>query len=580
MRKNDLNILMSSLVSLLFIVASIVIMSWKPEESVYKILLDSSLTLYFLMMGSNVIWYYYQKHHHRSSLYKFIEFFNSLQEGLIIYDSKMELAFMSDKLQDLFGMPKRMISDGPVYDVNGVDLRKEVLSKFDDGIIIDDSIRATIFNRRSGRNVHININVLQLDLENVYFNVVLITDLTDYQEQMQNVSRQLIEAKEVASQKSSFLSRVSHELRTPLNGIIGMNQIAHEAYEKKDYAELKEAIDKVDISSKYLLLVINNVLNMSRIDAGKVKTQESTVSLNGIIDEVKVVVGSQVKEKKQEFNVIKNFDSLYIKSDEIKLTQIIINILSNSIKYTPDYGKISLTVLAKELINNKVELTVVVKDNGRGMSKEFAKHMFEPFSQENRVSNVPSTGLGLAITKSLIDLLGGKVDVHTEEGIGTETTMQFVFDIENSQEIVVVHEDEANLVDYSKFNVLVAEDNTINQIVIKNHLNYFKFNVDIANDGEEAVDIFKKSEVNHYDFILMDIHMPKMDGYEATLEIRSLEREDKNVPIIALTADALNEDVSKALINKMDNHIAKPVVRDEMIKTIYETLKAKNKLDK
>jgi len=580
MRKNDLNILMSSLISLLFIVASIVIMSWKPEESVYKILLDSSITLYFLMMGSNVIWYYYQKHHHRSNLYKFIEFFNSLQEGLIIYDSKMELAFMSDKLQDLFGMPKGMISDGPVYDVNGVDLRKEVLSKFDDDVIIDDSIRATVFNRRSGRNVHININVLQLDLENVYFNVVLITDLTDYQEQMQSVSRQLIEAKEVASQKSSFLSRVSHELRTPLNGIIGMNQIAHEAYEKKDYVELKEAIDKVDISSKYLLLVINNVLNMSRIDAGKVKAQESTVSLNGIIDEVKVVVGSQVKEKKQEFNVIKNFDSLYIKSDEIKLTQIIINILSNSIKYTPDYGKISLTVLAKELINNKVELTVVVKDNGRGMSKEFAKHMFEPFSQENRIANVPSTGLGLAITKSLIDLLGGKVDVHTEEGVGTETTMQFVFDKENSQEIVVVHEDESNLVDYSKFNVLVAEDNTINQIVIKNHLNYFKFNVDIANDGEEAVDFFKKSEVNHYDLILMDIHMPKMDGYEATLEIRSLEREDKNVPIIALTADALNEDVSKALINKMDNHIAKPVVRDKMIKTIYETLKAKNKLDK
>lgn len=578
MKKSDLNLLISSLVAVLFIVASIVIMNIKPEENVYRILLDCSLTLYFVIMFANVFWFYYQKHHHRSNLYNFIDFFNSIHEGLILYDGQLEVAFVSDKLQDLFGLSKKIIMDGPIYDVNGIDIRKTIIDMMVDGLGRKDIFRTTIFNRRLSRNVHLEVNMLQLEIQNNTFYVVLINDITSNQDQMELISRQLIEAKEVASQKSIFLSRVSHELRTPLNGIIGMNQIAREAFDKNDFKQLKDAIDKIEISSNYLLLIINNVLNMSRIEAGKAKTSEAPFSVNRMLDEVKVVVSSQVNERKQEFVTFTNFDNLYVKSDEIKLTQIIINIVSNSIKYTPEGGKIILSIYEKNLINNKVELTIKIKDNGRGMSKEFARHMFEPFSQENKVSNVPSTGLGLAITKSLIDLLNGKINVETEEKKGTETTMVFVVDKENDDKVVSNTIGDYENYDYSKFNVLVAEDNNINQIVIKNHLEHYKFNIDIVNDGLEAVNKFKESDLYYYDLILMDIHMPKMNGYEASLEIRNLEREDNTLPIIALTADALNEDVSKALINKMNNHISKPVVREKMIKTIYETLKSKGQI--
>ena len=357
-----------------------------------------------------------------------------------------------------------------------------------------------------------------------------------------------------------------------------MNEIAKENLAKNDYESLKESLDKIDFSSRYLLSIIENVLSMSRLEAGRVVVENKTLSINNLVSDIETVVSSQIKARQQTLDIFTNFNDLYILGDETKITQILVNIIGNSVKYTNQGGKIILKVTAEQRINNKVELTFTIKDNGIGMSEDFAKRMFEPFSQEGVKTDQPGTGLGLAITKSLVTLLNGDIKVDSKKGVGTTTVLKFVFDQVLSDNKQVIKAKDYELIDFSKYRVLVAEDNNINVIVIRNHLEHFKFQVEIAEDGLEALHKFKNNEPNYYDFILMDIHMPNMDGYEATKEIRESNRIDSNIPIIALTADALKEDISKALINKMNDHISKPIIREKMIETIYQVLLKENKL--
>ena len=574
-KKNELYLIIQFFITIIYTVASIVLISYKSNYETLRLLFDIGIILFFVMSIVGLIQYlivYKSRTGSAANINKFKDIFNSLNESIIIFDNSFTVAFVSDNITNLIGLTRNEILTEPIYTSDGINITEEILSeiKFPDKIFPHHNVK--FYNKETGEEVDVDINVKQIQFIDSKWYCIVINDLTNQIAEEKRFADELANAIESGKEKSIFLSRVSHEIRTPLNGIIGMNEIAKENLNNKNYEQLSDVLDKIDFSSKYLLSIIENVLSMSRLEAGRVVVENKTLSINSLISEIETVISTQVNNKHQELQVLTNFDSLYVLGDETKLTQILVNIIGNSVKYTDDGGKILFKVNAEEKINNKVELIFEIKDNGIGMSEEFAKRMFEPFSQEGKKVGVPGTGLGLAITKNLITLLNGSIKVESKEGEGTTTIITFLFDQVASSNNQVIKAKDYELIDFSKYRVLVAEDNNINVIVIRNHLEHFKFNVEIAEDGLEAVYMYKNNIENYYDFILMDIHMPNMDGYEATKEIRESGRGDSNIPIIALTADALKEDISKALINKMNDHISKPIIREKMIETIYLTL--------
>jgi len=580
-KKNEIYILLQFFITVCYTVMSVVFIRYYKSYDTLRILLDVGIVLFFAMSTIGLIQFmiiYKTSFGSTGNIDRFKDIFNSLQESIVVFDETLTMSYVTDNLVKLLGMSKKEITENPIYTINNISIREDILSeiKFPDKNYPHHNY--VIFNKQTGKDVDIDLYIRQIDFIDKKWYVVVITDLTNKIAEEKKFSDELSNAIEVGKEKTVFLSRVSHEIRTPLNGIIGMNEIAKENLDNKDYDALKESLDKIDFSSKYLLSIIENVLSMSRLEAGRVVVENKTINVNNLILDIETVVDSQIKSKHQNFEVVANFDNLYIRADETKISQILINIIGNSIKYTNEGGTIVFKITAEERNNNKVELNFSIKDNGIGMSSDFAKKMFEPFSQEGKIRNVQGTGLGLAITKSLITLLNGEISVDSKEGVGTTTNIKFVFDQVANENKEVIKAKDYDLIDFSKYKVLVAEDNNINVIVIRNHLEHFNFKVEIAEDGLEAVHKFKNSPIGYYDFILMDIHMPNLDGYEATYEIRHSDRPDANLPIIALTADALKEDISKALFNKMNDHISKPVIREKMIATIYQVLLKENKL--
>ncbi len=580
-KKNEIYILLQFFITVCYTVMSVVFIRYYKSFDTLRIILDVGIVLFFAMSTIGLIQFmiiYKTSFGSAGNIDRFKDIFNSLQESIVVFDETLTMSYVTDNLVKLLGMSKKEITDNPIYTINNISIREDILSeiKFPDKNYPHHNY--VIFNKQTGKDVDIDLYIRQIDFIDKKWYVVVITDLTNKIAEEKKFSDELSNAIEVGKEKTVFLSRVSHEIRTPLNGIIGMNEIAKENLDNKDYDALKESLDKIDFSSKYLLSIIENVLSMSRLEAGRVVVENKTINVNNLILDIETVVDSQIKSKHQNFEVVANFDNLYIRADETKISQILINIIGNSIKYTNEGGTIVFKITAEERNNNKVELNFSIKDNGIGMSSDFAKKMFEPFSQEGKIRNVQGTGLGLSITKSLITLLNGDISVDSKEGVGTTTNIKFVFDQVANENKEVIKAKDYDLIDFSKYKVLVAEDNNINVIVIRNHLEHFNFKVEIAEDGLEAVHKFKNSPIGYYDFILMDIHMPNLDGYEATYEIRHSDRPDANLPIIALTADALKEDISKALFNKMNDHISKPVIREKMIATIYQVLLKENKL--
>lgn len=580
-KKNEIYILLQFFITVCYTVMSVVFIRYYKSYDTLRILLDVGIVLFFAMSTIGLIQFmiiYKTSFGSTGNIDRFKDIFNSLQESIVVFDETLTMSYVTDNLVKLLGMSKKEITENPIYTINNISIREDILSeiKFPDKNYPHHNY--VIFNKQTGKDVDIDLYIRQIDFIDKKWYVVVITDLTNKIAEEKKFSDELSNAIEVGKEKTVFLSRVSHEIRTPLNGIIGMNEIAKENLDNKDYDALKESLDKIDFSSKYLLSIIENVLSMSRLEAGRVVVENKTINVNNLILDIETVVDSQIKSKHQNFEVVANFDNLYIRADETKISQILINIIGNSIKYTNEGGTIVFKITAEERNNNKVELNFSIKDNGIGMSSDFAKKMFEPFSQEGKIRNVQGTGLGLSITKSLITLLNGDISVDSKEGVGTTTNIKFVFDQVANENKEVIKAKDYDLIDFSKYKVLVAEDNNINVIVIRNHLEHFNFKVEIAEDGLEAVHKFKNSPIGYYDFILMDIHMPNLDGYEATYEIRHSDRPDANLPIIALTADALKEDISKALFNKMNDHISKPVIREKMIATIYQVLLKENKL--
>lgn len=376
--------------------------------------------------------------------------------------------------------------------------------------------------------------------------------------------------------KSEFLSRMSHDMRTPLNGIMGMTYIANE---QENPARTADCLRKIDTSSKFLLGLINDVLDMTKMESGRLELHPEPYMLEDFRNYIDAVIRPLCEQKHQTFEFITDAaQDITPVTDILRMNQIYFNLLSNASKYTADGGKITVKV-SGEVIDEKTErVTTRIRDNGIGMSEEFQKILFEPFTQENHCdqAEMHGSGLGLAIVKRIIEAMGGSISVYSRLGEGTEFT--FVIDQMYTHTSALAAEQKDTGNDsmsgmLSGKRILLCEDNILNQEIAVAMLKARGMDTDCAEDGKKGTEMFRDSAEGCYSAILMDIHMPVMNGYEATELIRSMPRNDaENIPIIAMTADAFSDDVKKCMDVGMNGHISKPVEPKKLYQELYEKL--------
>ena len=381
-------------------------------------------------------------------------------------------------------------------------------------------------------------------------------------------------AQEANRSKSSFLANMSHDIRTPMNAIIGITSLIR--YDAGDKSKVIEYVDKIDTSAQHLLGIINDVLDMSKIEAGKTVFKYSDFSIVEFIQELDTIFHSQIFEKKQTFTISKeNIQHEWVNGDRVHLMQIFSNLLSNAIKYTQEGGEIQL--LAEECESKSsvyAKYRFLVSDNGMGMSADFKDTIFDTFTrEENSMTNkIQGTGLGMAITKNLVDSMGGTIEVESEPGQGS--CFEIFMDLKIAEERAVslalqaeTDEQDGNILQGMRF--LCAEDNEINAEILTELLKIEGAECTICENGEEILKAFEQSAPGDYDMILMDVQMPVMNGYEATKAIRRSSHElAKKIPIIAMTANAFSEDIQHSLAAGMNAHVSKPVEMKVLEKTI------------
>ena len=375
-----------------------------------------------------------------------------------------------------------------------------------------------------------------------------------YAKQIEKVAT---EAQHANQAKTRFLFNMSHDIRTPMNANIGYTQLLENNLDNKKQA--LDYISKLKSSSTILLSLINYILEMTQIESGKLDLKKEIGDLDDLVKNINVVVEPLIKEKKLHYSYHLEIKHHHIICDKTKLREIVLNILSNAIKYTPEGGNVELLIQEISFENNKVKYHFIIIDNGIGMKEDFLPHIFEEFAREktSTESKVPGVGLGLPIVKSLIDMMNGTIQVESKLNKGTKFTVELSF--LTSLQVENVNERNTSTLDFSGKHILLVEDNELNAEIGIELLNTFKVIIDLAKNGEECIKILEKMPEGYYDLILMDIQMPIMDGYEATKIIRSFNNKNAQIPIIAMTANAFEEDRKHALQLGMNEHLAKPV---------------------
>lgn len=391
------------------------------------------------------------------------------------------------------------------------------------------------------------------------------------------------EAAESASRaKSQFLSRMSHEIRTPINAIIGLDNIA--LRDKSISPHTRDELNKIGVSARHLLSIINDILDMSRIESGKLELKNEAFCLQDLLEEIQIVIEGQCREKGLQF-VCKAADGTdeFLMGDKVKLKQVMINILGNSVKFTDAPGVITFNVSQEELPDDRVKLNFSMEDTGIGMDSEYIPKLFDAFSQEDSgiTSRFGGSGLGLAITKSIVEMMGGEIRVESEKGVGTTFMVSVALKkAQKVEEPTDIHKTDAEgkadgkpdgTISLAGLHVLIVEDQELNAEVLTDLLELEDIESEWAKNGREGVDAFEQSEEGYYDAILMDVRMPVMDGMAATRAIRNLKRSDAlSVPIIALSANAFEDDVAECLQAGMNMHLSKPVDIDLLLGALRE----------
>ena len=393
----------------------------------------------------------------------------------------------------------------------------------------------------------------------------------EYKEKLMESAKK---AEQANTAKTEFLQRMSHDIRTPINGIRGMIELAD--YYSDDLQKQEECRKKIWDASGLLLELINEVLDMGKLESGEILLEEREFNLKKLLSDIFNVVEKQSEDRQLEIvqgdYQIKHWNLI---GSPIHIKRMLMNILSNAVKYNKYKGKIIFDCREVSCIDNVALIEFICKDTGIGMSKEFQEHIFEPFTQEfnSARSSFGGTGLGMPITKSLVETMGGNIEFESEKDVGTTFRLKIPFKIDDCVHIEETTEEEHND-SIEGVRVLVAEDNDLNMEITEFMLSSVGAVVIKASNGQEAIEIFEKSEVGEIDIILMDVMMPGVDGLAATRIIRSMSREDaKTIPIIAMTANAFSEDRLRAVEAGMNEHLAKPLESTVIIKTIAKYLK-------
>lgn len=396
----------------------------------------------------------------------------------------------------------------------------------------------------------------------------------DLERSQTELERALFASEEAGRAKTTFLSNMSHDIRTPMNAILGYAQLAKEHISDKD--EVLGCINTILSSGDHLLSLINDVLDMSRIESGKAKIENAPVSLLELINGIEVLTKSNVKEKHQTYEtIIENLDNPYVLCDRLKLNQILINCVGNAVKYTPDGGHIKLMLTQKD-----TEFVFKIIDDGIGMSADLLAHVFEPFVRAGNTDSIQGTGLGMAITYNLVNMMGGTISAESKLKAGSTFTISLPLQIISKEEYSSFKEAPTDEISVDEMvttlsgkRFLVVDDNKINRSVVRRLLSDRGMYVDECERGRDAINIISSVKEGTYDAVFMDIIMPEMTGYESTTAIRNLDSAfAKTIPIFAMTANAFEEDIKKANECGMNGHITKPFKIEDLIRFLYHNL--------
>ncbi len=418
-------------------------------------------------------------------------------------------------------------------------------------------------------------------------------------EQKQLLENALENARQTATARTVFLRSMSHDIRTPMNAVLGFTNLAMNAGDDVD--KIREYLSKILVSGNHLLGIVNDVLELSRIESGQTSLDEQPHSIPEVAAEVDVIIRQRAQERQQHFTIdISQIQDTYVYCDKLRIKEIFVNLLDNAVKFTPEGGEISLTVLqqpsASDVIGN---YEIRVKDNGCGMSQEFLQKIFIPFERasDSTVSGIKGTGLGMPIVKRFVDMMGGTIDIISEENKGTEIIVRLSHRIARQEEAYECQNEEmteqpagemsehtlseqpAKIISgqsekqFTGKRLLMAEDNELNREIAVTILEDAGFKVDTAQNGEIALEKLQSADAGYYAAVLMDIRMPVMDGYTATKAIRNLEDEAlANIPVIAISANAFEEDKAASFEAGMNGHLAKPIDTQKLLKMLEKML--------
>ena len=485
---------------------------------------------------------------------------------LMIDTETRKVEYVSPNVQRILGLSPEAVQEDlyvlyPAGDDSGAS-RLENLMQMEQGV--QQEWEREFVNQETGEPRYIHVTGFINDVQGARKCIVDLSDRTGEHQTTLAVEAALEVAEKASKAKTDFLSNMSHDIRTPMNAIIGITTLMKNELHQPE--KLAEHLGKLETSGRLLLGIINDILDMSRIESGKTTLNIEKTNLPQQVSQLDSIIRQQASQRRQTFTVENHLQHENVLADPNRLNQVLMNILSNAVKYTPKGGHIRLEV--EELPRNEhfARYRFVVQDDGIGMSEEFQKTLFEPFTREEKsgTNKVQGTGLGMAITKSIVDLMGGTIHVESTTGKGTrfEVVLEFPIDAEADtvQEAQVLPEEEETASPLSGMKFLCAEDNAINAEILELLLESKGAHCKIYPNGQEIVDAFASVKPGEYDMILMDVQMPVMDGLEATRRIRNGENPlGRIIPILAMTANAFLEDMQKSKEAGMDEHLSKPV---------------------
>lgn len=506
--------------------------------------------------------------------------------------SDRRLMFLSENACRIWGISEEQIrTDIEVLEkLTTKDYRREFMEKWKSWDEKGEIKQIFTFTSPDGKEAWCELTVTLSADESAY--LFRFRENTCEQTEIEGLREEIRQAQRDVQYKTDFLSNMSHEIRTPMNGILGMLALSRMSAQhmdehcrsSKEYTAITEYLEKAESLSQFLLGLINDILDMSRIESGKLELAREPFDLFEFAEKLKTMFQKTAEEKGVVFKMeLLDFDVRRVIGDELRLSQVIVNFLSNAVKFTSQGGQITVTFRQMNRMDGKVHFLIRVRDTGKGISPEFLKRIFKPFEQETATiaKSYGGSGLGMAIADNMVKLMDGQIVVDSEVGKGSDFNVYLALPVDESQpgevtdnEIIMekAEEDrETALQEYTieGMRLLMAEDNEINAEIAISILEEMGACVERAVNGQEAVDMFAGHEPGYYDTVLMDIQMPVMNGWEAAATIRALDRADAGtIPIYALSADAFVEDKRRSVSIGMNGHISKPIDFDELERTI------------